>query len=414
MATDWKDRLGTMQEDEDTQAATKSSKCPEWLFNTVLILLPALFVLMVFLLGKPHDPKSPEVVVVPPSGNSGSALAPAPAPSPSDPAPAPVVTVSTGSPEKGEALYNTNCMACHQPEGKGKVGFAPYIRNPDFLAMTLGCLPPAKHHAGTSRNGHGGLGSPRSGRDQRSHRVSARGTRSSRPRRAQDRPRAQASGRDGQGRGALRPVLRVVSWGECARLCRGRGRDRPSGMRAFSRPPPTTTSSRPSKHGRRGTAMRPFSGSRGLANLSDGEIGDIIAFLRNADIAPPVVAGTSPDPTRGKMHFDANCAACHQPNGAGRPGIAPSIGNRDFLALASDDFIKNTVRQGRLGTSMVQRPDLSDAVLDDIVAYLRSLPVENVGEASGGRRQGPRVPRGSRPGTREVRAFLCGLSRPAR
>jgi mono/diheme cytochrome c family protein len=132
------------------------------------------------------------------------------------------------------------------------------------------------------------------------------------------------------------------------------------------------------KHGRRGTPMRAFSGSRGLANLSDQEISNVIAYLRKGIDAAPAVASTGPDPIKGKMHFDANCAACHQPNGAGRPGIAPSIGNRDFLAISSDDFIKATVKHGRPGTSMVQRPDLSDQVLTDIIAYLRDLPVENV------------------------------------
>jgi cytochrome c553 len=63
--------------------------------------------------------------------------------------------------------------------------------------------------------------------------------------------------------------------------------------------------------------------------------------------------------------------------GEGKIGFAPSIRNRDFLALASDDFIRSTVHNGRSGTAMMPRPDLSEQVVDDIIAYLRDLSVEN-------------------------------------
>ena len=79
----------------------------------------------------------------------------------------------------------------------------------------------------------------------------------------------------------------------------------------------------------------------------------------------------------GKKIYAANCAACHQAEGIGKVGLAPNIGNRDFLAIASDTFIKNVVSQGRPGTAMVARPDLSGAKIDSVIAYLRSLPVAN-------------------------------------
>ena len=69
--------------------------------------------------------------------------------------------------------------------------------------------------------------------------------------------------------------------------------------------------------------------------------------------------------------------ACHQQGGTGKMGFAPSIRNRDFLAIASDDFIRKTIHNGRAGTAMVARPDLFEAVVGDIIAYLRALPVEN-------------------------------------
>ena len=92
----------------------------------------------------------------------------------------------------------------------------------------------------------------------------------------------------------------------------------------------------------------------------------------------PVLTPTDPaQVTKGAQSFSLNCSACHQSDGKGLPGIAPSIRNRDFLAIASDEFILNTVRKGRLGTAMAPRPDLTKGTIRDIITYLRSEPVTN-------------------------------------
>jgi mono/diheme cytochrome c family protein len=125
--------------------------------------------------------------------------------------------------------------------------------------------------------------------------------------------------------------------------------------------------------------MKPFIGPKGVANLSTEEAGSIIAYLRNLNGEAPAVAAapkTTGDPEAGEAAFNINCMACHQPGGEGKPGFAPSIRNQDFLAIASDDFIKETVSKGRPGTAMIGRPDLSDTVLNDIIAYLRALPTK--------------------------------------
>jgi len=60
--------------------------------------------------------------------------------------------------------------------------------------------------------------------------------------------------------------------------------------------------------------------------------------------------------TDGATLFGAFCAACHGPNGEGRryPGMTPfpSVGNPDFLAAASDEFLAETIRRGRPGRRM--------------------------------------------------------------
>jgi cytochrome c oxidase cbb3-type subunit 3 len=83
------------------------------------------------------------------------------------------------------------------------------------------------------------------------------------------------------------------------------------------------------------------------------------------------------DPEQGKLLFTTNCSPCHQIDGGGKPGLAPSIRNRDFLAIASDEFIRNTVGKGRVGTAMVPRPDLNDEAVGHIIAYLRDVDVPN-------------------------------------
>ena len=80
---------------------------------------------------------------------------------------------------------------------------------------------------------------------------------------------------------------------------------------------------------------------------------------------------TTGDPEKGKAVFDTNCAACHGPEGHGVIGLAPDIRNTDFLVLATDAFITQTITKGRLGTAMVARPDLAGDSVNNIIAYLR-------------------------------------------
>ena len=82
----------------------------------------------------------------------------------------------------------------------------------------------------------------------------------------------------------------------------------------------------------------------------------------------------------GATLFGSFCAACHGPDGRGRryPGMPPfpSIANPDFLALASDAFIMETVRQGRPGRRMAawdRDGGLTAAEIAAVVAHIRRL-----------------------------------------
>jgi len=85
--------------------------------------------------------------------------------------------------------------------------------------------------------------------------------------------------------------------------------------------------------------------------------------------------------TDGETLYGSFCAACHGPQGqgmryAGMPAF-PAIANTDFLAVASDDFIRATVEQGRPGRRMPAWGTMATGLradeVDAVVRYVRSL-----------------------------------------
>ena len=74
----------------------------------------------------------------------------------------------------------------------------------------------------------------------------------------------------------------------------------------------------------------------------------------------------------GENLFNENCAACHQEDGIGEPGVAPSLTNPELLSIASDKFLEATVRDGRVDTGMPPFAHLGRSQVRAIVAYLRA------------------------------------------
>jgi cytochrome c oxidase cbb3-type subunit 3 len=73
----------------------------------------------------------------------------------------------------------------------------------------------------------------------------------------------------------------------------------------------------------------------------------------------------------GEQLYQRLCAACHGEGGDGGVGVPLNL--PDFLAVASDDYFRATIRNGRPGRVMPAFPGLGDAEVDAIIAYLRGF-----------------------------------------
>jgi len=139
------------------------------------------------------------------------------------------------------------------------------------------------------------------------------------------------------------------------------------------------------RDGRPGTAMPPW------AHLGRKNIKAIVAYLRSHAKLPdrsravdnePESRG---DPRLGKQWFEDICAACHGRHGDGYAvgGTGTAIGLAGFQSKASDGFIRETIRNGRSNTRMRGFSDsaglahLSPQEIDDVIAYMRTLPQKN-------------------------------------
>lgn len=144
------------------------------------------------------------------------------------------------------------------------------------------------------------------------------------------------------------------------------------------------------RHGRPGRVMPAFDA------LSDSQVDAIIAYLRQWSATQsfdhPVVS-TKGDKVNGLRLFQGHCVNCHGEAGQGLGKgtgqsysrerdfkvIPPAIGNAGFLASASDGMLRHIITHGRKGTLMgaYGKLGLSAQDIDDVIAYLRSLPTLN-------------------------------------
>ncbi|MFQ5661339.1 MAG: c-type cytochrome [Gammaproteobacteria bacterium] len=103
-----------------------------------------------------------------------------------------------------------------------------------------------------------------------------------------------------------------------------------------------------------------------LASLSAASIA--LAVL----IGSPVRAQDAGLVQTGRDLFNKNCVFCHQADAIGKPGVAPSLTNKELLSNASDKYLLSTIRDGRPGTGMPPFAHLGRDGIRAIGAFLRS------------------------------------------
>lgn len=125
--------------------------------------------------------------------------------------------------------------------------------------------------------------------------------------------------------------------------------------------------------GRPGTTMSAWDRAHG-GPYDDADIQGIVAFLRSWQKAPNVVLGGAPvagDAGRGAPLYASRCASCHGATGVEGPNVR--LGNAEFLSVATDEFLRYAILQGRPGTLMKSfEGDLQGQEVGDVVALLRS------------------------------------------
>lgn len=126
--------------------------------------------------------------------------------------------------------------------------------------------------------------------------------------------------------------------------------------------------------GRKGTTMSAWYEGAG-GPLKDADVAALIAFIRTWQTGPAAKLDDGPvhgDATRGKEAFTRECERCHGPSAPNVRILAPQ-----FLAHASNGFLRHALRTGRPPTPMQSyATSLGDQGIEDVLAYLRSLPTQ--------------------------------------
>ncbi|VAW50477.1 Cytochrome c oxidase subunit CcoP [hydrothermal vent metagenome] len=179
---------------------------------------------------------------------------------------------------QGEQLYNQNCSVCHQADAIGKPGFAPSLTNPELLSISSD-----KFFEGTIRDGRAGTGMPpfsHLGRKKIKTIVAYLQSHATLP----NRSKVVDAQPDSHGDERLGKQWFVDICSTCHGIngdgYAAGGTGTAIGKAGFLDKASDGFIRETIKQGRSNTRMLGFSGAIGLANLSDQEINDVIAYMR--------------------------------------------------------------------------------------------------------------------------------------
>jgi cbb3-type cytochrome c oxidase subunit III len=109
------------------------------------------------------------------------------------------------------------------------------------------------------------------------------------------------------------------------------------------------------------------------SRLLNKELIRIINFIRHWRKKAPTfskIQDASGNLKYGNILFREQCSTCHGPTGKG--DFAPAINNQDFLSIASDKFLYQTLVVGRSNTAMPSWSRLSADDLASLISVIRS------------------------------------------
>ncbi|RMF80075.1 MAG: hypothetical protein D6744_08535, partial [Planctomycetota bacterium] len=131
---------------------------------------------------------------------------------------------------------------------------------------------------------------------------------------------------------------------------------------------------------------RPNTAMPSWRQLNGQQVSDILAFLRSwhaprsdhtqvrallaAAYEDPNAASESTSVAIGRTLYKANCLACHGPDGRG--DLAPTLNTQEFLTLVSDNYLYDTIANGRPGTGMPAWHQLSSEDIASLILYIRT------------------------------------------
>ncbi len=134
--------------------------------------------------------------------------------------------------------------------------------------------------------------------------------------------------------------------------------------------------------------------------MSDAQVDAIVRYLREQTGTEQIEFTDEPvlgDVANGALVYEAHCLKCHGPDGEGEgegTGVTlsrdrsflvmpASISNPGFLASAPDRLIHRSVSVGRTSSDMPAfgRGKLTDAEINDVVAYVRSFEQQRPAQA---------------------------------
>lgn len=124
-------------------------------------------------------------------------------------------------------------------------------------------------------------------------------------------------------------------------------------------------------HGRSDSKMQRWDDLGG--NLTAAQIGRVVDYIRSWEPAgpdPEVVVTREGDVRVGKAIYRGRCANCHGMKGEG--DLGPSLSAKNFLSMASDHFLRDSIVHGRLGTAMPSWKDLTAQDVADLIAFIRA------------------------------------------